>query len=646
MTLSVHKSAVGSPVDPGVSLTEHYRKQMIKTPVVLVPSGFEFSGDSNKLLGEQAEKKVIDSIEKCGRDIPGIQTICFHGVRVIGSSPSIIREIDQCCFITYQGRRYILITEVKCNADIKKSGTTRKKAIVQLNTFIEMLGNELNVPTDNLQMHSVWPNMDPTEPCSTCQGTHPSLYEKPRACQQPGTQARANPEPSGFHIFKDKFVGNEFSKWIKGIVTDPSLAIDESVFESVMEFVARHCVGVLYDEIVKSFCILGDDQAKLVKRPEQPLSKPTIIYGLGGTGKTISIMARIQHISGNLGPSSRALFVSFEDNAIEMVKKKLEACNVDLTHVIFSNFSTFPHNLNNLTLDDDKVIPDLISDRYRYIYLDSVEDAGVDWVNKLLTKTLISGSYANRIQQGRLWPAVTNGDFWVTLDPFQGLQDTHSLHRGIGNQLQWMGNQVDSTLLEEGFKRNKFVKLQDCFRMPSAIIDHIDTEKVLPTDDLPKAQDVRSLGVKEVNINLPVGLYSSQWMADQLAEHLHTKVMERGIHPGHCAVLFDQGAEKELFPPGDGGLPHFVQRVNSNLNRMTANRTVGCMLQMSQDMGETLLYQTKTPSLPSLKLVAERSPSGSIAVEETAVYQTERHAEVFIDISQFFRLISASISRI
>ena len=122
MAWSVHKSALGSPVDPsGVSLTEHYRRQMVKTPVVLVPSSFEFSGVSNKLLGEQAEKKVIDSIEKCGRDIPGIQTICFHGVRVIGSSPSIIREIDQCCFITYQGWRYILVTAVKCNARGKNS---------------------------------------------------------------------------------------------------------------------------------------------------------------------------------------------------------------------------------------------------------------------------------------------------------------------------------------------------------------------------------------------------------------------------------------------------------------------------------------------------------------------------------------------
>ena len=115
------------------------------------------------------------------------------------------------------------------------------------------------------------------------------------------------------------------------------------------------------------------------------------------------------------------------------------------------------------------------------------------------------------------------------------------------------------------------------------------------------------------------------------------------FHPGHCAVVFDPGAEKELFPTGDGGLANFVQHVNSSLSGMTANRRDGCMLQMSQDMEETLLYQTKTPSLPSLKLVAEKSPSESIAVEETTVYQTERHAEVFIDISQ---LISTSISRI
>ena len=160
MALSVHRPAVANPGgSSGLSVVEFFSKKLKTTNVVLVPPSFELSGDPKKVLGEEAEKKVIESFDKCGCDIPGIQTICFNGVRVIGGIPTIIREVDQCCFLTFQGRRYILITEVKCNADIKKSGGTRKKAIVQLNAFIEMLGNELKIPTDQLQTHAVWPNM-------------------------------------------------------------------------------------------------------------------------------------------------------------------------------------------------------------------------------------------------------------------------------------------------------------------------------------------------------------------------------------------------------------------------------------------------------------------------------------------------------
>ena len=59
------------------------------------------------------------------------------------------------------------------------------------------------------------------------------------------------------------------------------------------------------------------------------------------------------------------------------------------------------------------------------------------------------------------------------------------------------GNLVDAKMLEKGFKSGKFVKLRDCFRMPRAMIDHIDSEKVLPTSDLPTAKDVESRGVLE-----------------------------------------------------------------------------------------------------------------------------------------------------
>ena len=88
------------------------------------------SGDPKKILGEEAEKKVLDMVKDAGRDIPGIQIVCFHGVRVIAGSPIILREVDFCLFITYQGRHYIVIKEVKCNAIPESSRGTSKKAIV------------------------------------------------------------------------------------------------------------------------------------------------------------------------------------------------------------------------------------------------------------------------------------------------------------------------------------------------------------------------------------------------------------------------------------------------------------------------------------------------------------------------------------
>ena len=148
---------------------------------------------------------------------------------------------------------------------------------------------------------------------------------------------------------------------------------------------------------------------------------------------------------------------------------------------------------------------------------------------------------------------------------------------------------VSAKLLKKGFKCGKFVKLQECFHMPRAMIDQIESDKILPTSDLSKAKGNESLGVVNENIDFSAG-YSIQLMAEELSEQLYTKVMKRGIHPGHCAVVFDDEAVTELFPPQEGGLTAFVQLVNTKLKAMTANKKDGCMLQISQDLEETLLY--------------------------------------------------------
>ena len=148
----------------------------------------------------------------------------------------------------------------------------------------------------------------------------------------------------------------------------------------------------------------------------------------------------------------------------------------------------------------------------------------------------------------------------------------------------------------------------------------------------------------EENINFPAG-YSIESMAEILAEKLHKEVMMRGIHPGHCAVVFDGAAAPELFPAQDGGLPAFVQLVNSELTARNANKKSGCMLQIGQDIEGTLLYSSR--KAPNLIASSVRTPllsepytggDGKDTVENTV----EGHSEVFCyDISccvEFFKI--------
>ena len=128
-------------------------------------------------------------------------------------------------------------------------------------------------------------------------------------------------------------------------------------------------------------------------------------------------------------------------------------------------------------------------------------------------------------------------------------------------------------------------------------------------------------------------------MAEPLAEQLHRKVIQRGIHPGHCAVVFDGGASVELFPPQDGGLPAFVQLVNDNLKAIPAKSQAGHMLQISPDIEGTLLYSKQKKSVSvSIPLILD--------VENTAGFQTERHAEVIKQKKQYeTNLLKVSTSK-
>ena len=63
MAMVVHRPALASPTDKnGLFVTEFFTEELKNSNIVLVPPSFEFSGDPRKKLGEEAEKKVVDSL--------------------------------------------------------------------------------------------------------------------------------------------------------------------------------------------------------------------------------------------------------------------------------------------------------------------------------------------------------------------------------------------------------------------------------------------------------------------------------------------------------------------------------------------------------------------------------------------------------
>ena len=136
MALSVARPATSSlQARSGISVTAYYEDQLATTDVVLVPLTYELSGDPARQLGEQAEEKVVHRLQEAAADIPGLQLIVFHGLRVVGRKPALLRECDSLTLATYNQQHYIFAQEVKCNQDPQTSNNTRKKAITQLNAL-------------------------------------------------------------------------------------------------------------------------------------------------------------------------------------------------------------------------------------------------------------------------------------------------------------------------------------------------------------------------------------------------------------------------------------------------------------------------------------------------------------------------------
>ena len=132
------------------------------------------------------------------------------------------------------------------------------------------------------------------------------------------------------------------------------------------------------------------------------------------------------------------------------------------------------------------------------------------------------------------------------------------------------------------------------------------------------------------DIDVPAAGYNLQFVAEKLADQLYKKVMITGIHPGHCAVVFNDGAVDDLFPPSEGGFLTFVEMVNSALKGLSVKGQASHMLQVTKDIKESFLYNCKTSPTHPLPLTISPYSVALNSVEETSEYKMERHCEVML----------------
>lgn len=106
---------------------------------------------------------------------------------------------------------------------------------------------------------------------------------------------------------------------------------------------------------------------------------------------------------------------------------------------------------------------------------------------------------------------------------------------------------------------------------------------------------------------------------NRLLDILYDAVMKRGIHPGYCAVLYDEKAMEKIFPPEEGGLAQGLKMLNEALKSKVEAGQAQYAPQLSTYLEESIHYRpSKETSLGQYTL--DLMSDGATDVKQTVQY--------------------------
>jgi hypothetical protein len=190
------------------------------------------------------------------------------------------------------------------------------------------------------------------------------------------------------------------------------------------------------------------------------------------------------------------------------------------------------------------------------------------------------------------------------------------MERTFNDDIKWMGTVFNPNLVKKGLATKKIKLLSHSYRMPKKILRDIKDSHIIPAQDFPQSSNVEGTGVTKQDITV-----TQTDPGDEISKVLATKIYEstvqRGIHPGHIAVLYPDEAATALFP---GGLTGFIHLVNAELaSRVAVGRHAP---QLSDNMEDGLLYRPQPAGQRPM------ASDGTIDVRDSAQYWCDRHQEV------------------
>ena len=261
----------------------------------------------------------------------------------------------------------------------KKLNKMRSHAMAQLKDHKDIIGYKHNISEsalDKIRSCIFWPNLSsledgPDEVCSHCPTPHERFKPKPKSC--PSRRKNGEKDPIiGDHVFEEDLLA--FNRWLLDFLDSEVNLMTEADWTDCLNIFLLLSVGCLFDEMDKSFILQSMTQHTLTMMPEHEMSTPRFIYGPAGSGKTLSVIAKIESLykTDKINNENKVLFVCKNRELHCYIKYELEKRNIQISNIdflCFEDLHDFP--------DTSMMFRPLITD-YSAIFVDEAEDLGAE----------------------------------------------------------------------------------------------------------------------------------------------------------------------------------------------------------------------------------------------------------------------------